>query len=154
MFRISTSIAVYSAKMFFGRHQGDRAAALIAPSLAFRTNSCVLAHNSGFTAELIEFIDYRLDSGQAEALVARRTGPEKPYSVRVSYRVGMCLYLAVPHYSPMPFDVVVIDQGMPDLGAGLSSLFFKIRADIPIILLTGAADELAAKNAGVSRIMQ
>ena len=42
----------------------------------------------GFTAELVEFIDYRLDSGQVEALVVKRTGPEKPYSVRMSYRVG------------------------------------------------------------------
>jgi hypothetical protein len=42
----------------------------------------------GFTAELVEFIDYRLDSGRVEALVVKRTGPEKPYSVRMSYRVG------------------------------------------------------------------
>ncbi len=43
----------------------------------------------GFTAELVEFIDYSLSSGQqVKALVARRTGPEKPYSVRMSYRVG------------------------------------------------------------------
>jgi hypothetical protein len=42
----------------------------------------------GFTAELVEFIDYRLDSGQVKALVMRRTGQEKPYSIRMSYRVG------------------------------------------------------------------
>ena len=42
----------------------------------------------GFTAELVEFIDYRLDSGQVEALVVRRTGPDNPYSIRMSYRVG------------------------------------------------------------------
>ena len=43
----------------------------------------------GFTGELIEFIDYNLSSGQrVKALVVRRTGPEKPYSIRMSYRVG------------------------------------------------------------------
>ena len=43
----------------------------------------------GFTAELVEIIDYGLNSGeQAKALVVRRTGPEKPYSIRMSYRVG------------------------------------------------------------------
>jgi hypothetical protein len=43
----------------------------------------------GFAAELVEFIDYSLNSGQqVKALLARRTGPEKPYSIRMSYRVG------------------------------------------------------------------
>jgi hypothetical protein len=43
----------------------------------------------GFTAELVEIIDYSLNSGQqTRALVVRRTGPEKPYSIRMSYRVG------------------------------------------------------------------
>ncbi|MGD0489641.1 MAG: hypothetical protein ABSB94_20955 [Syntrophorhabdales bacterium] len=43
----------------------------------------------GFTAELVEFIDYSLNSGQqVKALVVRRTGPEKPYSIRMSYRAG------------------------------------------------------------------
>lgn len=43
----------------------------------------------GFTAELVEFIDYSLNSGQqVKALVMRRTGPEKPYSIRMSYRAG------------------------------------------------------------------
>jgi hypothetical protein len=43
----------------------------------------------GFTAEFVEFIDYSLNSGQqAKALVVRRTGPEKPYSIRMSYRAG------------------------------------------------------------------
>jgi hypothetical protein len=42
----------------------------------------------GFATELIEFIDYRLGSGQVKALVVKRTGPEIPYSVRMSYRVG------------------------------------------------------------------
>jgi c-di-GMP-binding flagellar brake protein YcgR len=43
----------------------------------------------GFTAELVEFIDYSLNSGQqVKALVVRRTGPEKPYNIRMSYRVS------------------------------------------------------------------
>jgi hypothetical protein len=43
----------------------------------------------GFTAELVEFIDYALSSGQAaKALVVRRTGPEKPYNIRRFYRVS------------------------------------------------------------------
>jgi len=43
----------------------------------------------GFAAELVELIDYSLNSGQqVKALVVRRTGPEKPYSIRMSYRVG------------------------------------------------------------------
>jgi hypothetical protein len=43
----------------------------------------------GFTAELVEFIDYSLSSGQeVKALVVKRTGPEKPYSIRMSYRVA------------------------------------------------------------------
>ncbi len=43
----------------------------------------------GFTVELFEIIDYSLGSGeQVKALVVRRTGPEKPYSIRMSYRVG------------------------------------------------------------------
>ena len=41
----------------------------------------------GFTAELFEIIDYSLGSGeQVKALVVRRTGPEKPYNIRMSYR--------------------------------------------------------------------
>ncbi len=43
----------------------------------------------GFAVELIEFIDYSLNPGQeVKALVVKKTGPEKPYSVRMSYRVG------------------------------------------------------------------
>ncbi len=43
----------------------------------------------GFTAELVEFIDYALSSGQqAKALVVKRTGPEKPYNIRRFYRVS------------------------------------------------------------------
>jgi hypothetical protein len=43
----------------------------------------------GFTAELAEFIDYNLNSGrQVKALLVRRTGPEKPYNTRMSYRVS------------------------------------------------------------------
>jgi len=43
----------------------------------------------GFTGELVEFIDYNLNSGQqVKALVVRRTGPEKPYSIRMFYRAG------------------------------------------------------------------
>ena len=43
----------------------------------------------GFAAVLVEFIDYSLNSGQqVKALVVRRTGPEKPYSIRMSYRVS------------------------------------------------------------------
>ena len=43
----------------------------------------------GFTAELVEFIDYTLNSGQqAQALVAKRTGPEKSYNIRRFYRVS------------------------------------------------------------------
>jgi c-di-GMP-binding flagellar brake protein YcgR len=43
----------------------------------------------GFTAELVEFIDYNLNSGQqVKALVVKRTGPEKPYNIRMAYRVS------------------------------------------------------------------
>jgi len=43
----------------------------------------------GFAAELVEFIDYSLNSGQqVKALVVRRTGPEIPYNIRMSYRVS------------------------------------------------------------------
>jgi hypothetical protein len=43
----------------------------------------------GFAAELVEFIDYSLNSGQqVKALVVRRTGPEKPYNIRMSHRVS------------------------------------------------------------------
>jgi len=43
----------------------------------------------GFPAELVEFIDYTLSSGQqTKALVVKRTGPEKPYNIRRFYRVS------------------------------------------------------------------
>ena len=57
--------------------------------------------------------------------------------------------------NPSDFDVVVTDQGMPDLtGLNLSSLFFKIRADVPIVLLTGMIDRLAAEDAGIRRVVR
>lgn len=43
----------------------------------------------GFSAELVEFIDYRLNSGQqVKALVVKKTGPEKLCNIRMSYRVN------------------------------------------------------------------
>lgn len=42
----------------------------------------------GFAAELVDLMDYALSrENHAKALVVRRTGPDKPFNIRMSYRV-------------------------------------------------------------------
>jgi DNA-binding NtrC family response regulator len=56
---------------------------------------------------------------------------------------------------PSDFDVVVTDQAMPDItGLGLSNLFFKIRSDIPIVLITGITGGFDTAAAGVCRVVR
>jgi CheY-like chemotaxis protein len=57
---------------------------------------------------------------------------------------------------PSRFDVVITDQGMPDLtGLALSELLLKIRADVPIVLLTGNTENLQSRadNVGVGWLL-
>ena len=50
--------------------------------------------------------------------------------------------LAVFSHNPADFDLIITDLGMPDIsGLLLAERFFKMRRDIPIVLLTGLDGE-------------
>jgi len=54
--------------------------------------------------------------------------------------------LAVFSHDPGAFDLVITDVGMPDIsGLLLAEKFFKTRADVPLVLLTGAEGEALSR---------
>jgi len=55
--------------------------------------------------------------------------------------------LAVFSHDPGAFDLVITDLGMPDIsGLLLAEKFFKMRADVPLVLLTGAEGEALSRT--------
>ena len=54
--------------------------------------------------------------------------------------------------NPSAFDLIVMDMGLPDIsGLLLAEKLFKVRADIPVVLLTGAEGQTQSKarNSGI-----